>query len=323
MHHRRIDIQHHYLPPAYLRAVGTGPIGETLVSGQSPDWTPEISLEAMDRNGIDHAVMSLSAPGFHFFNPRAAAALCADSNRYGSDLHLAHPERFTFFASLPLPHVEAALAELDTALALPGSVGVTLLTNHGGRYLGDPAFRPLMAELDRRAATVFVHPADVSGQRPLPHLPAATLEFPFDTTRAITDLLFSSTLNDFHNIKFIFSHAGGTLPFLADRISRLERRPDLAAKVPGGALAALKKLNFDVALSAGPSTLKSLLNFVPPSQVVFGSDFPFAGEDTMSATVRLLSGAGLGDEALAAINSGTALALLPRLSALLSEGMHA
>ena len=305
----RIDVQHHYLPQTYVQAVGRGLIADTIVSGLCPDWTPRVSLDAMDRNGISTAMLSLASPGFHFDNAAEAAALARLCNDEAAMIVADHPGRFGFFATVPLPHVSETLNEIDRALDELGADGICLLTNYGGVYLGDEALAPVLAELDRRGAVAFVHPSDVAGGRPLPHLPAATLEFPFETTRAITNLIFSGQAAELDRLSLIFSHAGGTLPFLADRIARLERRPDLASRVPGGALNMMERFYYDIALSASPRTLQPLLDFVPPEQILFASDFPFAGEDTMAATVWQLNDQGLVSSTISAIESGTAKSL--------------
>lgn len=306
----RVDVQHHFIPHDYVRAVGAGRIGSTMVSGTCPDWSAELSLAAMDRNGVSHALLSLAAPGFHFDDAANAAALTRLCNDEGAAHAAATPTRFGFLASLPLPHVDAALEELDRALGTLRADGICLLSNYGGVYLGDARLRPVLEALNRRRAVVFVHPAEPPSPA-LPHFPAATLEFPFDTTRALTNLVFSGDITRFPDIRFIFAHAGGTIPFLAERISRLERRPDFAEQVPGGALAQIIRQHYDIALSASPRTLKPLLDLVPAGNILWASDFPFAGEDTMAATARLLPGQGLSGDTVHQIEWATAARLFP------------
>jgi len=141
-------------------------------------------------------------------------------------------------------------------------------------------------------------------------VPAATLEFPFDTTKAVTNLLFSGTFARCRNIRFIFSHAGGTVPFLAERIARLEARPEFRASVPNGVMFELKRLFFDTALSANRFAFSALLKLVAPEQVLFGSDYPFAPESTMIATIKGLSELGLTADVLQAIERTNAQRLL-------------
>jgi len=309
----RIDVHHHFLPPDYVRAVGEEPIGSLLVSGKVPDWTPARSVEVMDRHGIACAVVSMSAPGLWFGDTDATRHLCRHCNEYAARMRADHPGRFGLFASLPLPDVDASLAEIAFALDVLKADGIGLLTSFGDRYPGDPAFAPVFDELNRRGAVVYFHPAAGACGQCLSDIPAATLEFPFDTTRAIVSLLFSGTLARCRNIKFIFSHAGGTLPFLADRIARLEARPAFKQHVPDGVIAELKRLNFDTALSANRYIFSALLQLIETDKILFGSDYPFAPEPTTTATVRGLGELGLAADVLAGIERDNALALMPAL----------
>jgi predicted TIM-barrel fold metal-dependent hydrolase len=305
----RIDTQHHILPPRYVAEVGPDAIARTLVSGTTPDWSPEHSLAAMDRHGVAVAVVSMSAPGFPVADP---VGLCRHCNDYAAEMAVRHPGRFGSFASLPLPDVEASLEEIARALDELSADGICLLSNYNGRYLGDPVFAPVMAELDRRGAVVYVHPSEMPGAF-LGGLPPASLEFPFETTRAIANLLFTGTFLRTRNIRYIFSHAGGAIPALAERLARLERRPDMKQHVPDGVIAELRRLHFDVALSAGELTLGALLRLTTPDRVLFASDFPHAPEPAMAGSVEGLARAGLEAEALRLIERGNALRLMPRL----------
>ena len=309
----RIDVHHHILPPRYVAEVGDARIGPLIVAGRTPDWSPERSIEAMDRNGIATAVTSISAPGLWFGDARAARDLARHCNEYGAALRRDYGSRFGFFASLPLPDVDASLEEIAYGLDVLRADGIGLLTNYGGRYPGDPAFAPVFDELDRRGAVVYFHPAAAPCSTCLPEIPAATLDFPFDTTRAVTSLLYGGTLARCRNIRFIFSHAGGTIPFLAERIARLAARPEFQKQVPEGAVAELRRLHYDTALSANLFTFRSLLQLVPAAQVLFGSDYPFAPETTMVATVRGLAELGLPPADLHAIERDNALRLMPGL----------
>ena len=310
----RIDVHHHILPPDYVAAVGDERIGPLILAGRTPEWTPQMSVEAMDRNGIATAVTSISAPGLWFGDDAESVRLARMCNEYAASMRRDHPGRFGVFASLPLPDVDASLAEIEHALDVLGADGIGLLTSYGDRYPGDPAFAPVFDELDRRGAAVYFHPTDAPCSQCLKEIPAATLDFPFDTTRAVVSLLFSGTFARCRGIRFIFSHAGGTVPFLAERIARLGARPGFRDAVPDGAVAELERLFYDTALSANRLAFASLLALVTPDKVLFGSDYPFAPEATMTATVEGLTGLGLEDDALRGIERDNALALLPRIA---------
>jgi predicted TIM-barrel fold metal-dependent hydrolase len=309
----RIDVHHHILPPSYVRSVGDGRIGPLIVAGKTPEWTPQHSIEAMDRNGIEKAITSISAPGLWFGDTHITQALTRECNDYAAAMCSDHPGRFGVFASLPLPDIDASLREIAYALDDLKADGIGLLTNYDGKYPGDPSFAPVFDELNRRKAVVYFHPTEA----PCCHAhhlasPAATLEFPFDTTKAVTSLLFGGTFARCRDIRFIFSHAGGTIPFLAERIARLEVRPEFRESVPDGVIFELKRLFFDTALSANQLAFSALLKLVASEQVLFGSDYPFAPETTMAATVKGLANLGLAPEVLHAIERGNALRLLKR-----------
>lgn len=306
----RIDVHHHILPPDYVRQVGDDRIGPLILAGKTPEWSPAHSIAAMDRNGIETAVTSISAPGLWFGDSEATLKLTRHCNEYAAELRSSHPGRFGMFASLPLPNVDASLREIEYSLDVLKADGIGLMTNWDGKYPGDTAFAPVFDELNRRKAVVYFHPTSAPCCNCLSEIPAATLDFPFDTTRAVTSLLFGGTLARCPDIRFIFSHAGGTIPFLADRIARLVVKPDFKAKVPNGVIPELQKLYYDTALSANGRTFAALLALVAPSQVLFGSDYPFAPEATMTQTVDGLSKLGLAAGTLRQIERDNALGLL-------------
>jgi predicted TIM-barrel fold metal-dependent hydrolase len=309
----RIDVHHHILPPEYVALVGDDRIGPLILAGRTPTWSAELSIEAMERNGIATAITSISAPGLWFGDADSTRNLCRHCNEFAATIRRDHPGRFGMFASLPLPDVEASLKEIEYALDTLGAEGIGLLTSYGDKYPGDPAFAPVFDELNRRGAVVYFHPTAAPCSQCLSHIPAATLDFPFDTTRAIVSLLYGGTFARCPNVRFIFSHAGGTVPFLAQRIARLGVRPEFKQHVPNGVLPELQRLYYDTALSANDITFASLLKLVAPDQVLFGSDYPFAPETPMTATVKVLQGLGLPADVLRGIERDNALKLLPKL----------
>ncbi len=315
MDNHRIDVHHHILPPEYVATVGEARIGPLILAGRTPEWTPRMSVEAMDRNGIATAITSISAPGLWFGDHQETRHLSRVCNEYAATIQRDHPGRFGVFASLPLPDIDASLAEIEHALDVLGADGIGLLTSYGDRYPGDAAFAPVFDELDRRGAVVYFHPTNAACSQCLPEIPAATLDFPFDTTRAIVSLLFSGTFTRCPNIRFIFSHAGGTAPYLAERIARLGARPGFKEKVPNGVIAELERLYYDTALSANWQAFRSLFELVTPDKVLFGSDYPFAPEATMAGSIKALREMGLEPEVLRGIERNHALKLFPHLGA--------
>ena len=309
---RIIDVHHHILPPAYLAAIGDR-LGPQGLLGPPPRWTPALSVEAMDRNGIAAAVTSISSPGVWFGEAEETGKLARLCNDFAANLKRDYPGRFGMFAVLPLPDIDASLREIEYALDVLKTDGFGLLTNYDGKYPGDAAFAPVFDELNRRKAVVYFHPTIAGYGRYFPEIPAPSLEFPFDTTRAITSLLYSGTLLRCRDIRFIFSHAGGTVPFLAERIARLIIRPEFRATAPDGVLAELARLHYDMALAANPLTFGPLRQLVGAHKILFGSDYPHAGEPTMTATVQGLGNLDLSEGELRAIHYENAQTLFPRL----------
>jgi 6-methylsalicylate decarboxylase len=310
----RIDVHHHILPPNYVEIVGDDRIGPLILSGKTPEWTPDMSIEAMDRHGIATAITSISAPGVWFGDGDAAAKLCRHCNEYADDLRRDYPGRFGMFASLPLPDVDSSMTEIDFAMDKLKADGIGLLTSYGDKYPGDASFAPVFDELNRRGAVVYFHPTNAPCSTCMPEIPAATLDFPFDTTRAIVSLLYSGTFARCQNIRFIFSHAGGAAPYLAERIARLAVRPGFKEKVPNGVIPELARLYYDTALSANWLAFRSLLELVTPDHILFGSDYPFAPEATMTATVRGLEEMGLDPDVLKGIERDNAQSLFPQFN---------
>jgi predicted TIM-barrel fold metal-dependent hydrolase len=281
-----------------------------------PQWSPELALGLMDRHGIQTAVTSVSSPGVVFGNQQIATDLAHEINEYSATLIADHPKRFGAFGHIPLPDVDAALLELEYLSDTLKLDGVILLANIAGVYLGDPAFDPVYAELNRRKSVVFIHPTLHPSMEHVPlDLPEFMLEFTFDTTRAAANLVYSGTLERYPDIRFILAHAGGNTPYLAWRMSIATTiDPRLADRLPLEASEYLKRLYYDTALSPSPGALAALKALVHPSHILFGSDWPFAPEAVTEKSVQELDNSVELDAQLRAdINTNNALALFPRL----------
>jgi 6-methylsalicylate decarboxylase len=318
----RIDVHHHLIPAVYADALAQ--LGITEVAGRElPAWSAELSLEVMDRHGIATAVLSVSAPGVHFGDDAAARALARRSNEAAAETVAAHPARFGSFATLPLPDLDGALDEAAYALDTLGADGVVLLSSHhDGSYLGDPRFDELLAELDRRRAVVFIHPAIPAIAARIPvDIPVFAMEFTFDTTRAVFNLAYTGALERYPNIRFVCAHAGGTVPYLVARFDLLWfQDPELADRAPRGGSAYLADLYYDTALSANPHALRSLTELVGADHILFGSDFPFAPELATGMQVAGLAAYdGFSADELHRVERGTARTLFPALAARLDD----
>lgn len=310
----RIDTHAHLIPPDYRAQLTKAGIAES--GGRAlPEWSPEIALEAMAELNVATAILSVSTPGTTFLPHHADAhALARDLNDYGAVLAIAHPDRFGFFATVPMPHIAESVTETVRALDELRADGVVLLANNGGTYLGQDGQDDLFAVLDDRAAVVFVHPADLPGPS-VAGVPPFAADFLLDTTRAAYLLVRNGIRQRFPNIRFILAHAGGFVPYAAHRMAvaiMADTRRSLA-----DILDEFSSFYFDTALSSSAAALPTLLAFAKPGHITFGSDFPFA-----PAAAGLLFAAGLDgyrgmDESQReAINRSNALRLFPHFGSL-------
>ena len=306
----RIDIHHHLSPPTYIAASNAGNFGEPPMKS----WTPEKTVADMDKAGVAIAILSVTTPALNFTSGEPARKLARECNDYAAKLVADHRGRFGSFAIIPLTDTDGSLKEIAYALDTLKADGIGLLTSYGDKWLGHPSFLPVMEELNRRKALVFTHPTTanccvnlVRTQQP------QMIEWGTDTSRTIADIVFSGNAQKFRDIRWIFSHAGGTMPFL---IERFIRNPMLDPKakptVPDGTLAELKRFYYDTAQTSNKSSMAALSAIIPMSQIVFGTDFPFRTGIEHVTGVRetgLFTDAQLMD-----IERGNALRLLPRLA---------
>jgi predicted TIM-barrel fold metal-dependent hydrolase len=279
----------------------------------------EDSLAQMDRLGIAAAINSISEPMIQVADRDEARSLARRCNEDLARVVRSHPRRFGAFAVLPMPDVDASLEELAYAYDTLHVDGVSLLTSYDDRYSGHPRFEPLWAELDRRKAVVFFHPTVAKASRALElQVPGAVAEFVFDTTRTVLDLIYSGTLERFPNTSIILPHAGGTIPYLAFRLDIAQRLgPQVLKKAPQGLSAYLERLYYETAVSTSRHSLGALRELVPPSQILFGSDYPYLSEPMIEDEIRGLDDYPFDAAARAAIDRNNALALFPRLRALM------
>ncbi|MGF6773994.1 putative TIM-barrel fold metal-dependent hydrolase [Paraburkholderia sp. GAS199] len=239
---QRIDVHHHFLPPVFRQTMGEEAIGAPAPNRVAPQWKVADSLDVMDRHGITTAVVS--APPLWMPDMTKTRSLTRACNEFSAQMVADHPTRFGTFAALPLPDVNASMQEIDHSFDALKADGIGLMTNYGDRYLGHADFVPVFDELNRRKAVVYVHPTSCSCNRGLlPDQPDSLIEFPHDTTRTVASLLFSGTFNRCPDIRFIFSHGGGTVPYLATRMAMLGSiDKGLARHVPGGVMPILRRL---------------------------------------------------------------------------------
>ena len=305
---RWIDVHHHIAPPRYVAELVARRIGPRHLV----DWSVAKSLDDMDRGGIATAITSITEPGVRLGDNDAARALARECNEYGARLAADHPGRFGFFASLPLPDIAGSLSEIAHALDGLGAEGIFLFTSYDGKYLGDPVFEPIMAELDRRGAAVLIHPRRIDCLKDIiPDVSSSIIEFGAEISRAAARLLFTGTVVRHSRIRFVLPHAGGTVPFLMERFFQVATRPEIAARLPNGLECEVGKFFYDIAQATHPAAIASLRRVAPLSQILFGTDFPFR---TARDHVDGLARCGLFDASeIRAIAGENALRLLPDL----------
>jgi len=312
-HSQVIDFHAHFVPAFYRDAAVAAGYGEPDGIAGFPHWSVDEALGMMDRNGITAAVASVSSPGVHFGDDAAARHLARAVNEFNAGVTGKHPDRFAFLASLPLPDIEGALAEIAYAFDGLHADGVVLESNARGLYLGDPAMEPVLDALDQRHALVVLHPTSP------PNWEAVSLgwgrpmiEFPFDTTRAVADLLLRGGITRRPRIRMVVPHGGSALAVLADRIDGFARifgdgNPDVAGQ--------LRSLYYDLAGAPVPRQLPSLLAMTDPSHLLYGTDWPWTPEAAITAiTAGIRATPLLGQEQITAMMTTNGLPLLDRFS---------
>jgi 6-methylsalicylate decarboxylase len=315
-----IGTHHHILPDFFWRETNSA---HAPVGGLAPlQWSKEAMISFMDEAGIDVAVMSVSTPGAHIGDSQRARSLARRCNELAAELVHERPDRFASFACIPLPDIDASLEELSYALDVLGLDGLVLFTNSNGVYLGDTSLEPVFEELERRKVVVFVHP------NPSPDavahslgLPDNLIDFPTDTNRAVAHMHYTNRFARTPNVKYIFSHAGGSIPYLAARFAII----DEMAFIPGGeergaAASMFRRMYWDTALAASDPVLRMLRDIVGVDQVLYGTDFPYLRRDlAVDSKQRILESSELNDSERRAILGGNASRLFPRLRSIVRE----
>jgi predicted TIM-barrel fold metal-dependent hydrolase len=303
----RVDAHAHVIPQAYVDAI-PAPGGNLP---KPPSVSAHDLLGMMERYAIDAAVISIGPPGAFFGDQSRANEVARLANELIAEAVRDNPSRLAGLAMLPLPDPDAALAELEHALDVTGFDGVLLLSHVAGTYLGDPSWEALYAELDRRGAYVFLHPTVPANGVPLAH-PAWLYEFPFETTRALANLIYSGTFERYPNIRWQIPHLGGATPVLAHRIASLaEREPEKAEAAPAGALEYLSRLYYDTGLANHELPYRTVSMLTPADHIVFGTDWPYLRmPDTPGEPAPGLSFLDEGERS--AVNASNICALVPR-----------
>jgi predicted TIM-barrel fold metal-dependent hydrolase len=313
---RLIDTHHHFYPPEYQKAWLDFEDNRHIPHFPTQaSWTLEKALEELDKSAVRTAVLSLpSTPGLWFNLPAAEAVkIVRICNDFGAQMVHDNPGRYALFAPLSMLDADTTLKEIEYAFDVLKADGVGLQTNYGDKWLGHASFKPIFEELNRRKAVVYVHPlvAACCAALSVGAFPAV-IEVPHDTTRTVTSLLLSGTFARLRDIKWLFSHAGGTIPMLAGRIEAFyDRAKTVGEFAPDGIESELKRLHYDTANATHPASMAALLTLIPVSQITFGSDYPYFPIGPQAANLQK----SLTAQQWAGIESENAIRLVPRLSA--------
>ncbi|KAI5463884.1 aminocarboxymuconate-semialdehyde decarboxylase [Mariannaea sp. PMI_226] len=287
----RIDTHSHFVPPFWREESIKYGYGKPDGMPGIPPWTEEAHLEMMRKANITKSILSITSPGTHLVpgDDSLARNLSRRCNEFAADLKRRNPTKFGFWASLPLPDVEGSLAEIDYALDVLKADGVGVMTNAHGVYLGDAILDPIFKALNKRKATIFIHPTSPCLRHgnasepvsPLPQYPNPMFEFFFDTTRAAINLFVSGTINNNPHITIILSHAGGAITPLVARFTQfatliLGVPIQISTKTVEKAFRS--QFYFDLAGFVFPEQIHGLIPYVGADRLLYGSDYPYTPE---------------------------------------------
>jgi predicted TIM-barrel fold metal-dependent hydrolase len=312
-----IDTHHHLLPDFFFEATNEK---ESPVGGLKPQsWTPEGSLAFMDEAGIDVAILSISTPGIQLPDRNAGRELARKCNELAASLITKYPKRFGAFAGVSMSNIDDAIDEVKYALDVLKLDGVVLFTNSNGVYLGNKIMKSLFDELQRRKAVVYVHPN--ASPDPVAHHLGLTdnlIDFPGDTTRAIAQLHYGGTFAATPDVKYIFSHAGGTAPYLAGRFAIVDEMNVMGdSSRRGTAAETFRKLYWDTALAWSEPVLHTLREVAGPDKILFGTDFPYLRKDiAVRSRGKVAVSKELPGKEKSQVLGGNALELFPRFKSI-------
>ena len=284
-----VDVHAHFLTPWYVEAAAAAGHRHPDGNASWPSWTPEDHLRLMDAHGIEQSILSISSPGVWFGDMESSIALCRRVNDYAAGVVTEHPDRFRFFASVPLPAVDEAIAEAARALDQLGAAGTVVMTNAGGVYLSDPPVGLFLDELDRRSEAILVHPtAPLGWESTTLGFPRPMVEFFADTTRVLSAMLVNGDVARRHRLRMIVPHCGASLPLLVDRLrlfaSFLPSTPDGHERIDEG----LARLWFDLAGTPMPLQADALISQVGTGRILYGSDYCWTPARIVASQVAAL-----------------------------------
>lgn len=315
----RIDVHQHVLPPFWSEALNSnggdpsGPRSGDSSNSVVPKWSPEGAIALMDSLEISTGILSLTSPGIVGWASELQAGMARKINEYTASLVSKNPSRFGNFATLPMPHVEESLSEIEYALDVLHADGIILFSNYGDQYLGDAQFLPLWQELNDRKAVVFIHPG--LPIMPMQGIAGPLVDYPFATTRVAVQLVLNGIISRFPAVNIILAHAGGFVPYAVHRFVELAHVFRTDAPNHEEILQSFRKFYYDTALASSPTSLPSLTTFAKRENILFGTDYPFAPADVVADFTQYLDQHQFSDPLQRSeISHQNALVLFPRLS---------
>jgi predicted TIM-barrel fold metal-dependent hydrolase len=313
-----VDTHHHIYPPRYVRENLTRIVEDSraLPAAAYTSWSPSLAVEQMDKANVRAAIVSMTSPGIWWDDGAHGREWARECNEFGAKMAKDFPGRFGMFAAIPLPDTEGSMREIAHALDVLKLDGIGLLTSYAGKPLGEPAFAAVMDELNRRQVAVFVHPTMSCCGMAIPNFNPPAIDFSTDTTRTIASLAYSGTFARCRDIKFIFSHGGGTMPMIVQRLagqSRNFKPEELKRILPDGFAAEMKRLRYDIAsVAMNPAGMAAVFKLIPVSQLFYGSDAPFGSTTRIADELARFE---LPEAEIRAIRRDNALRLFPRFAA--------
>jgi predicted TIM-barrel fold metal-dependent hydrolase len=297
-----IDVHAHYQPPAIRGLNLPGPMNA---------WDLQKQIEDMDIAGVTRAMLSVTTPGVPATG-ELGRRIARESNEYAAKLAADHGRRFGAFTCVPMDDMDAALKEVAYGFDVLKAQGVGLFTSYSGHWLGDVQFDPLFAELERRKAIVYVHPTSAACcARLIPEVADTLIEYGTDTTRAIASYVFRGSARRFPNVRMIWSHSAGTMPYLIERFDGADHSPAAKAQLPDGFRASIGRFWYDIAQASNPVATRALRSVVPMERIVFGTDYPF--RTSLEHVNGLESSKVFSRQEIAAIYRGNVAQQLPEL----------
>jgi 6-methylsalicylate decarboxylase len=304
----RIDVHHHLTPPAYVAELDAHSVRLTR---ETRAWTPARSIELMDQGDVAVALTSITTPGLWFGDAAQSRRLARACNDYAAKIVAEHPKRFGMFVNLPMPDIEASLKEIEYGLDVLKADGIVLFTSYGDKWLGDPAFDPVFEELNRRKALIYTHPTTAACCTDvLAGINDSLIEYGTDTTRALAQMILTGRSAKFSDLRLIWSHGGGAMPFLIVRFLRSARLPEFREILPNGFLPEARRFFYDTAAVYAAGPMKALREVVPVEQILYGTDVPW-GNPAEIAGDLIKCGVFTAEE-MRKIDREDALRLLPR-----------